>query len=163
MASALACSLGGCATTPVSLPASAPAFSPSAFFSGRTEGVGALKILFSKPRPVLVHGVGHIAGDGSLVLDQRVDEEGKPTKTREWHIRAAGTERYAGTLSDAAGPIDGETRGNRLHLRFRMKGGLDAEQWLYLQPGGSVALNVMTVRKFGATVATLHETITKIR
>ena len=53
--------------------------------------------------------------------------------------------------------------GNRLHLRFTTTdGGLDAEQWLYLQPGGRVALNRMVLRKFGLPVATLDETIRKV-
>ena len=42
-----------------------------------------------------------------------------------------------------------------------MKGGLHAQQWLYLQPGGQVARNRMVVTKFGVPVASLDETITK--
>ena len=42
-----------------------------------------------------------------------------------------------------------------------MKGGLKAEQWLYLKRGGQVAENVMVIRKFGIPVARLTETITR--
>ena len=44
---------------------------------------------------------------------------------------------------------------------FAMKGGLKAEQWLYLKRGGQVAKNVMVIRKFGIPVARLTETITR--
>ena len=52
-------------------------------------------------------------------------------------------------------------RGNRLHLAYKMKNGMGVEQWIYLQPGGQVALNRMRVTKFGVPVATLEETIRK--
>jgi hypothetical protein len=39
---------------------------------------------------------------------------------------------------------------------------LQAEQFLALQPGGTVAQNVMIVRKMGVAVARLDETITRL-
>jgi hypothetical protein len=42
-----------------------------------------------------------------------------------------------------------------------MKNGLDFEQHLALQRGGTTVLNRLTVRKFGVPVATLEETIRK--
>ena len=58
-------------------------------------------------------------------------------------------------------PSPGDASGNRLHLRFRMKGGIDGEQWLYLASGGQSASNHTVFRKFGIAVATLDETIRK--
>lgn len=133
--------------------------SPLAFFAGRTEGTGVMKVLLSKSRVVHVHGTGHALPDGSLTLDQTVEEDGRPTTTRRWHVEAVGADHYSGTLTDAIGPVTGETAGNQLHLRFKTKGGMVADQWLSLRPGGTTADNVMVVRKFGVAVATLRETI----
>jgi Protein of unknown function (DUF3833) len=140
----------------------APLFSPRDFFVGRTEGVGVLRVALSAPRSVRVHGIGHLAPGGDLVLRQTVEEQGKPATRREWRIRQASPGLFVGSLSDAAGPIRATVSGNRLRLRFRMKSGLEAEQWIYLKPGGASAHNLMTVRKFGVVVATLDETIDRV-
>jgi hypothetical protein len=42
-----------------------------------------------------------------------------------------------------------------------MKGGLAALQTLVLQQGGRVLLNHVIIKKFGLTVATIEEVITK--
>lgn len=140
-------------------PAPAPVFDPAQFFAGRTEGRGMLKIMLSRRTPVVVHGHGRIAADRSLVLDQTVSEGGKVPTERQWTFRAAGPGRFAGTLSDAAGPVGGDVAGNRLHLHFRMHGGIVADQLLDLAPDGQSAHNRMTFRKLGIVVATLDETI----
>lgn len=141
--------------------AAAPTFDPVAFFAGRTEGRGTLHIVFSGQQQTLVEGIGSVADDGSITLDQEVRRGDKPPTRRTWHLHAVGPGRYAGTLTDATGPVAGDATGNRLHLSFAMKGGTHADQWLYLQPGGQVAENVMVVRKFGIPVARLEETITR--
>ena len=43
-----------------------------------------------------------------------------------------------------------------------MKGGVQAEQWIYLQPDQRTALNRMRITKLGVTVAQIDETIRKI-
>ncbi len=160
-------------TAPLLLAAFAPAPSPKAagaaeafdairFFDGKTEGEGVLKVALRSPTAIRVQSRGRIETDGTLSVRQTVSEGGKPARSREWRIRELSPGRYAGTLSDASGPVVGEAVGNRLRLRFRMKGGLDAEQWLTLAPGGRSAHNVMRVRKFGLTVASLDETIRKL-
>ena len=139
----------------------APVFDPAAFFSGRTEGRGTLSIVLRQRRPTLVRGYGRRAPDGGIVLDQAVTQgDGRPER-RTWHLRKVAPGRWTGTLSDASGPVTGSITGNRLHLSFAMKGGLKAEQWLYLKAGGQVAENVMVIRKFGVPVARLVETITR--
>jgi hypothetical protein len=138
----------------------AAAIDPIVFFTGRTEGEGTLSVAMQeRPVTVRVRGIGRVDPDGTLVLDQRVREGSKPVKERQWRIRQIAPGRYAGTLSDADGPVSGELVGERLHLRFKMKGGLTADQWLALDPGGNSVRNVMTVRKLGVRVATLDETI----
>lgn len=140
----------------------APVFSPLRFFEGRTEGQGEVKIVFKSPHAVRVHGEGRIAPDGALTLVQDVHEEGKPPRRRSWHIRETAPGRYAGTLSDATGPVELEIVDGRFHIRFRMKGGLGIEQWLTAAPGGRSVHNSMVIRKFGITVAKLEETIRKL-
>ncbi|HZG46085.1 MAG TPA: DUF3833 family protein [Allosphingosinicella sp.] len=142
--------------------AAAPPFEVSDFFVGRTQGDGMLEVMMSGTRAVRVSSVGHEQRDGSVILAQEIREEGKPARTREWRLRQVAPGRYAGTLSDAAGPVTGVVAGNRLHLSFRMRGGMDVDQWLTLAPGGRSAKNVLRVRKFGVTVAALDETIRKV-
>ena len=156
--------LGACVATPRldrAGPAATP-FSPQLFFAGRTEGDGTLRKILSKPDHVLVHGSGRIDPDGVLVVDQIVLDGAKPPKHRAWRISEIAPGRYAGTLSDAAGPIAGDASANRLHLHFRMKGGLDAQQWLTLAPDRRSAHNIMRIHKLGILVASLDETIRKV-
>ena len=161
--------LAGCVTTPehIDLARSAPVFSPNEFFAGASTGEGDLRILLSGASQTHVTSRGEVAPDGTLVLVQQVQRGSGPPTTRTWRLHAVGPAaggRYAGSLTSAEGPVSGEVEGNRLHLRFTAKsalGGLDTEQWLYLQPGGREALNRMVVRKFGIPVASLRETIRK--
>lgn len=140
----------------------APPFSPLRFFEGRTEGQGEVKVVFKSPYGVRVHGKGRIEPDGSLVLVQDVEEAGKPPRHRNWHIRETAPGRFAGTLSDAIGPVLLEVIDGRFHIKFRMKGGIGIEQWLTAAPGGATVHNSMVIRKFGITVAKLEEIIRKI-
>lgn len=142
--------------------AAAPAFDPVAFFAGRTEGNGSLKIVTRRRQPVRVEGHGVVDAGGGIVLDQTVRQGNDAATHRRWRLRQVAAGRYAGTLTDAVGPVSGEVLDNRLHLAFTMKGGLHAQQWLYLQPGGQVAHNRMIVSKFGVPVASLDETIARV-
>ena len=143
--------------------ASAPRFSAQVFFAGATHGDGRLKVAFSAATPVTVDGHGHVEADGTLVLDQTVTGASAKPEQRQWRIREVAPGRYAGTLSDAAGPVSGVVTGNRLHLHFHMNGGLIADQWLDLSADGQVAANRMVVAKLGIPVAVLAETIRRVR
>ena len=156
--------LAGCVSgPPVPAASAAPLFEVERFFTGRTEGRGVLKVLASGDQAVKVQGKGRTEADGTLVLDQSVERAGEQPQQRQWRIRRVAPGRYTGTLTDAQGPITGIVTGNRLELRFRMKrGGLDARQWLVLQPDGRSALNSMTITKLGVRVAALEETIVKL-
>ena len=142
--------------------AAAPDFDPIAFFAGHTEGRGRLAVILRHDQPTLVEGHGVVGPVGTITLDQDVRRGTEAPTHRTWRLRRVAPGRYAGTLSDASGPVAGDVTGNRLHLRFAMKGGLKAQQWLYLQPGGQVARNRMVVTKFGIPVASLDETITRL-
>ena len=143
---------------------SEPIFSPEVFFSGSTLGSGELKIDLSRTRAVAVHGSGHLEPDGTLVLDQIVNVAGANPAKRQWRIKQTAPRRYAGSLTDASGQVVGEVIGNQLHLSYRLlKGGLAADQRIYLVAGGETALNHMTFSKLGVVVAVLDETIRRVR
>lgn len=142
LAATLALALTGCVSTDhaAMVDAEAPRFDPLAFFTGRLQGDGRLKVMLRPRRSV----------------------EGKAPYNRRWRIRETAPGRYAGTLSDAAGPVTGEVRGNLLHLTFALKGGLHADQWLALSRDGGTAHNVLVARKFSLPVARLDETIRRV-
>lgn len=155
--------LAACATVPMpQATAAAPRFDAAAFFSGATHGDGRLKILFAAAKTTVVEGRGRVEPDGTLVLDQTVTGASAKPEQRAWRIREVAPGRYAGTLSDAAGPVSGDVRGNRLHLHFPMKRGLVADQWLILSADGQVAQNHMAIAKLGVPVAVLDETIRRV-
>lgn len=145
------------------LAAPAPVFTPERFFVGRTHGEGMLRVALRAPVRTIVDGDGRIERDGTLVLTQRVQQGDKPVRERRWRIRSDGAGRYSGSLTDAEGAVTGVTRGNLLHLSFRMKGGLSVRQDLFLASDGQTARNRMTVAKFGVTVAALDERIERVR
>ncbi|SEN57258.1 Protein of unknown function [Sphingomonas gellani] len=137
-------------------------FDPIQFFSGTTEGQARLKIMFRRGRAVQVRGVGRQDAEGTLILDQRVAQQGRPATMRQWRIRQVAPGRYAGRLSDAAGPVVGEAEGDRLHLAYAAKGGVRIDQWLVLSPDGRSARNHLAARKLGLVVARLDEVIRKV-
>ena len=140
----------------------ASSIQPLQFFEGRTESYGTVKTLMKKPYRIRSIGRGRIEPDGTLLLVQRVDEEGKSPRERRWRIRQIGSGRYSGTMSDATGPVTIEEVGGRYRFRFKMKGNLSVEQWLAPLDGGKSARNLMTVRKFGMVVGTGDGMIRKL-
>lgn len=154
-------SLSACVgAPPLATPAPVPRFDALTFFSGQTLGTGSLKKILSSTERTVVHGTGQV-DHGTLVLEQTVQEGDKSETRRTWRIREDAPGHYVGTLTDAAGPIKGEVDGDRLHLAFTMKGGLPTDQWLTLAADGRSAYNIMVVKKFGVSVAVLHEEIRK--
>jgi hypothetical protein len=143
--------------------AAAPATAPERFFVGRTEGSGTVDMLFSGSHKVRDHSRGRLDRAGALILEQVVEEEGKPTRRRSWRLVRSGGNRITGTISDAVGPVTGDIRGNVLHLRYRAREANAAvEQWITLHPNGRTASNRMVFRKFGLKAATLESTIRKL-
>jgi len=135
---------------------------PLRFFSGRTETQGLVKVLFKKPYRSRSLGLGRIEADGSLTLIQHVQDDGKQTHERRWRVRRVGPGHYTGTMSEASGPVDIQQVGDRYVFRFKMKGNLNAEQWLSPTPDASVARTSTKVRKFGVVVATTEGTVRKL-
>jgi hypothetical protein len=139
----------------------APRFDVARAFGGASAGEGRLKVAFRKTRSVHVESLGAIGPDGTITVDQVVTEQGGKTTNRQWRLHETAPGHYAGTLSDAAGPVEGEVEGNCLKLRFAMKGDLRAYQWLYAMPDGRTIENRMSIRKSGVLVARLKETISR--
>ena len=135
---------------------------PEHFFTGRTEGQGVVHVMLSGRHAVRDHSRGHMDRAGALVLDQIVEEEGKPARRRQWRLARAGANRVTGTISDARGPVTGELAGNVLHLSYRSAEGPSVEQWITFHAGGRTAHNRMIFRRFGLSVATLEGTIRRL-
>jgi len=134
---------------------------PLRFFEGRTESQGLIKVLFQKPYRGRSIGQGRIERDGSLTLVQKVLDEGKPPHERRWSVRQVGPGKFAGTMSDATGPVTIEQVGERYRFRFTMdKMGVD--EWLTPMPDGKSAKIKTQVRRFGLVVATSEATIRKL-
>lgn len=136
---------------------------PEHFFVGRTEGSGTVRMIMAGSHKVRDVSRGRLDKSGALILDQIVEEEGKPTRRRSWRLARAGGNRISGTISDAVGPVTGELRGNVLHLKYRAKeANAQVEQWITLHPNGRTATNRMVFRKWGLKAATLESTIRKL-
>ena len=134
---------------------------PLRFFEGRTEMVSLVKVIMMRPYASRTTGLGKILPDGSLMLVQQVQEVGKPPHQRYWKMRQLDGERYAGTMSEAIGPVRVEKIKGEYRFNFKMKGNLSVEQWLAPAPGGRFARTKTTVRKFGMRVASSEGTVRK--
>lgn len=143
------------------LASEAPRFDIARVFVGVSSGEGRLKIAFRRTRDVHVESLGRLGEDGTILVDQVITEPGRKTTTRQWRLREVAPGRYQGSLSDAAGPVEGVVRGNCLELSFPMKGDLTARQWLFAMPDGRTIQNRMSIRKSGILVARLKEVITR--
>jgi len=131
------------------------------FFIGRTEGSGTVHVIMSGRHSVRDRSTGRMQGD-TLVLDQVVEEEGKPARRRTMRLTRAGDNAVSGTASDARGRIVGEVSGNTLTLRYRHSEGPSVVQTITLQPGGRSARNRMTFRQWGVNVGTVETTIRRV-
>lgn len=141
----------------------APALSaPERFFAGRFEGAGTVHIIFSGRQNVRDVGRGRIERDGTLVIDQVVQQEGAEPRRRHWRLTRIGPTRFTGTITDVRGAVSGEIRGNVLHLSYRSVHGPSVEQQITLHPNGRTAHNRMVFRRFGIRMATVETTIRRL-
>jgi hypothetical protein len=132
------------------------------FFVGHTESTGSVSVVMSGRHAVRDHSRGRIERGNILVLDQNVEEQGKPARNRTWRLMRTADNRIAGTISDARGPVTGEVSGNVIHLRYQSAEGPAVEQWIALAPGGRSAQNRMVFRRFGVTLATVESVIRRL-
>ena len=134
---------------------------PEHFFTGRTEGSGTVHVIMSGRHSVRDRSVGRVE-HGALLLEQVVEEEGKPPRRRSWRLTRSGARGISGTISDARGPVTGEIAGNVLSLAYRSTEGPWVTQTITLQPGGRSASNTMRFSRFGVTVATVETVIRRV-
>jgi hypothetical protein len=139
----------------------AAADSHERFFVGRTEGHGMVRVVMSGRRGVTVRSRGRM-DRGALIIDQVVEEQGRPPRSRSWRLLRSGSRGVTGTISDARGPVTGHWAGNVLYLRYRMADGPSVEQWITFHANGRTAANRMTFRRFGLVVAHVEETIRRV-
>lgn len=151
--------LAGASASAVSSPD--PEADPMRFFEGRTESLSTIKVFTKKPYRSRTIGRGEIS-DGILHLVQRVQEDGKAPYDRNWRMRQVAPGRFAGTMSEARGPVTAQEVNGRYRFRFKMKGNVAIEQWLTPLPGGKSAISRVTIRKFGMTVGRSDGTIRKL-
>lgn len=138
-----------------------PQDDPLQFFVGRTETHGTMKIMFKKAYRTSSVGEGRIESDGSLVLVQRVADDGQPPHERRWRVRETGPDRFAASMSEATSPVTIDKSGGRYRFRFTVNGNLSVEEWLTPMPGDRSASTVTTIRRFGMTVASGQSLIRK--
>lgn len=138
-----------------------PPSDPMRFFEGRTESLSTIKVIMRKPYRSRTIGDGDI-DNGVLHLVQRVHQDGKAPYDRKWRMRQVAPGRFAGTMSEATGPVSVEQVGERYRFRFKMKGNLSVEQWLIPLPGGISARSRLSIRKLGITVGRSEGTIRKL-
>jgi hypothetical protein len=132
------------------------------FFIGTTEGSGSVDVIVSGRHGMRDRTRGRMDAGGALLLDQIVEEEGKPARRRTWRLVRAGGNRITGTVSDVRGAVAGEIGETTLHLLYRLEEGPSVEQWIALRPGGRAAQNRMTFHRFGLKVATVESEIRKV-
>ena len=135
---------------------------PLDFFEGTTVSEGTLKVALKDPVRTRSVSRGSLEQNGTLVLVQRVEDQGKAPYDRHWRIRQTGPRTYSGTMSEASGPVTVEQVGARYRFRFKMRGNLSVEQWLAPLADGRTASSNITIRKFGIVVATSQATIRKV-
>ena len=144
------------------LQAATPATIAEQFFLGRTEGVGTVHIIMSGRHGVRVHSRGRLDRDGALLLEQVVEEDGKPPRRRSWRLVRSGPNRFTGTISDARGPVSGEVVGNILRLTYRSVEGPSVEHVITIRPDRRSAHNIPRFRRVGINVATVDEVIRRV-
>jgi hypothetical protein len=101
-------------------PSSAAAFEH--FFTGGTEGSGTVKMVMSRPHALRDRARGRM-DRGALIIEQVVEEAGKPARRRTWRLVRGGGDKVTGSISDASSPVSGEVSGATLHLSYRMPEG----------------------------------------
>lgn len=134
-------------------------FTPENGFSGESEGNGSLRLFFGPRRSFHVRSHGQRESDGTFTLEQTIAVEGQNPRTRSWSIRQVTPLHYTATLSDAAGAVSGHTSGQRLSLKYRVRGPLVMHQTLELMPDGKTIDNVGRITLLGIPVGFLRETI----
>lgn len=93
--------------------ADAPIMRPEQFFDGISRGNGVIQTPDGTPsRTIRVESRGAALPDGSFRLDQTITDDRGEVSNRYWIMKQTGSNSYTSSLSDAAGAVKGEVRGN---------------------------------------------------
>lgn len=139
-----------------------PPVDPFTFYEGLTDTTGTLKVLMHSPVHTHCIGRGELRPDGTLSLEQRVEDEGSAPYVRRWLVKQVSPGHFLATMSQATGPVAIDQVGNRYRFRFKMNGGLAVEEWLTPLPGGKSATSSISVHKYGIPVASSEGMVRKI-
>jgi hypothetical protein len=150
------------ATVHTDIAAAQPTSDPFSFFEGVTETIGTLKVVMRSPVRTYCVSRGEVRPDGSLLLIQHVEDEGKQPYVRRWLVRQLSPTHFVGSMSQANGPVSIDEIGNRYRFRFIMNGGLSVEEWLTPSPDRRSAKSSVTVHKFGIQVASSEGMVRRI-
>ncbi len=120
-----------------------------------------LTVIFQAPQPFHVESRGHTQSNGEIRLDQIVAFAGRPPEKRYWLLKKTSPANYEGTLSEAAGPVEGHTEGSQFKLMYTLPGGLTMHQTLTLEASGKIIDNVGSITFLGIQIGSLHETIVR--
>jgi cytoskeletal protein CcmA (bactofilin family) len=76
-------------------------------------------------------------------------------------MRAAGANRFTGTMSDAVTPVDVRVQGRTATLQYKVKGGISVNQTLTIRDSNTVT-NHVAAKKLGVRLGRLEGTIRKL-
>jgi Protein of unknown function (DUF3833) len=143
--------------------AAGPEMRPEKFFAGIAHGNGVIQTPSGTPaRRIMVESKGAALQDGRFRLDQTITDDRGKVSTRFWMMQQTGPTTYTSSLSDAAGEVKGEVKGNLFHLKYLLKKPfVTMEQWLWLQPDGRTVMNEGRISMPGRTIARLSEIIVR--
>lgn len=155
----------GCAAplTPKAFVATAPAFDPMTFWSGRTASWGVIENLSGAPTAIITTSTEATPeGEGGLHMIQHVVSNGKDA-VRDWHLRRLGQDQFEATANDMVGTARGASSGRTFHWTWILatKPGnclfnVSMEQWMYLADNGTL-MNRTIITKFGVRLAEVSE------
>ena len=136
-------------------------FTPRNGFTGYSSANGSLRLFQTRPRPYHVENHGYQRSDGRFQLNQTVTFQGRTPYNRYWVMTPVGPHQYTATLSDASGTVTALADGNRLLLRYRIRGPFIMHQALTLNPDGRTIANQGRITLLGLPVGRLQETIVR--
>lgn len=132
------------------------------YFTGQVWAWGMVTDRFGTVRRQFVVDMRGRIEDGKLILTEDFVYADGETQQRVWTVARAG-DGYVGTAPDVRGTAIGERAGNAVRfiydLEVPMNGGiwvLAADDWMFLQPGGEMALNQSALSKWGVEVARVN-------
>jgi hypothetical protein len=138
-----------------------PAFTPEAYFAGRTTGWGFVRDFWGQYRREFTVAVDGRLDGGELVLDERFTYADGSTDSRVWRITrepeegAGGVAGYTGRADGIVGPARGQAAGRMMQWVYEMDlpiGGNTVrarfDDWLFLLEEGTL-LGRATLEKYG--------------